>query len=72
MRDTDISIVMRALASDQNRPEWQVIAAESESAKALWAQIKRMKIIDSVPWENNRYGYQMAVGCTQNENIFCA
>ena len=56
LRDPDISTVMRALASGQKRPEWQVIAAESESAKALWAQFNRLKFINGVlhrSWEND-------------------
>ena len=44
------------LSSGQKRPAWQVIAAESESAKTLWAQFNRFKFIDGVlhrSWEND-------------------
>ena len=54
--DPDITKVMRALDSGSSRPEWQDMAAESESAKTLWARFKRLTLIDGVlfrSWEND-------------------
>ena len=55
LKDPDIAPIMLQVEQNRSRPNWQMISAESENAKMLWAQYDRLQVQNGMlyrRWEN--------------------